>query len=801
MPEDVQTLIRVPSGEQPVKSGRIFRISASDFAQVEQGNPAPVGFGTFITAGFAISPVLGFRSSPIQEKIGKKKTTIGYTYNGSFVVLLNVGQVKTLNSISNGDTVIYTGPTDVGSADGDGKTVLTTDIGTINFYWGTASQNADSFLSSALISIDGGGPATVTIPPWRQLCYAVCLDLSFGEQAVQPTLKFDMTVETSGLTLGAHQTNGDAIISEVIYQSLVNTLFGMSVDSSDIDSTSFETAGTQSISDDFGISNSFDEFQQAREVIGKLCWYDESYLYLDEGKIKYKQIRSESTGGLATLDEDDFMDEPLPNNNGFEDTWNMTYLTFRDGDYGYEEAVEPYEDAANLTVQEKRVTKEVNAPFISRRQNAKIMAKRIGEKGGIPSMGYTLRLLPEHDTYRIGDRFFLTYSKLGISSRLVRIGNIKLPTRSNPAVTVEVVEEWTRDTSNDFVPSTDPSGIPTNADEGGLDPYRLVSTTPRLAWLNEDLKEGLVDGFEVLCDRPTVTTRALQVWFSWDPAQNSYTALTSNDAFPIHATVIWWQQTIEDTWLFKLQFPNDFDFDEMTNRISDSAEIRMTVGRRDVKTAGSSLNELRMLPIRLVFVQSGYYEATDTDTMVIEFTSEADADDAIKLETVANNGQQPALHAYIGYEGEFTKYITNRIWFETELGNGANRARLGFNKDTDLIRYIKTTVSTGVNTETLSDVTASTFDRDDTTDGQDGSLSVSWGDPVRTAYEHYDCSGGILVVSATEDVGYDDVEDIDLALNLVYQGIDGEDEQVLTDYLDRILGAAVELDYTHYNLT
>ena len=85
------------------------------------------------------------------------------TFYGGIAQLICLGPVKTLHEIRNGDTVVWAGPIDRSSADSSGKSILSTTIGTLFFYWGTADQLPDPILSAAKIDL-GSGPQTVPIP-------------------------------------------------------------------------------------------------------------------------------------------------------------------------------------------------------------------------------------------------------------------------------------------------------------------------------------------------------------------------------------------------------------------------------------------------------------------------------------------------------------------------------------------------------------------------------------------------------------------------------------------------------------
>lgn len=116
--------------------------------------------------------------------------TTGFNYYGSAAQFICVGPIDILHRIDNGDTTIWTGPImQSDSMDGNGRTVLTTGIGTIRFYWGSDGQLPDDLLA-ALVVNQGNGATTVPTSGFRRIVYAVLVDCAFGNQTTPPTLMF-----------------------------------------------------------------------------------------------------------------------------------------------------------------------------------------------------------------------------------------------------------------------------------------------------------------------------------------------------------------------------------------------------------------------------------------------------------------------------------------------------------------------------------------------------------------------------------------------------------------------------------
>ena len=789
------------SGNQLRRPERDFTIQAKDFSQIEQGNPLPWGRGTFKTAGYQITPIFGFRSEEIKQKIGKKKTTVGYKYNGSYGQAICCGPIYQLNTIYNGETPIYTGPTDSSSADGDGKTTLTHDLGSTRFYWGSATQNVDSLLNSMLIDY-GSGPVSVPVPPHRYVGYTVQNDVSFGEQPSPPNLVYEIECRTSGLTLSAHTIDGDAIGPEAMYEALTNNFFGLGLSASDINTASFVDASEVAITEGLGVSFLIDELQDARKFFGRMNWYMDSFMHLDsESKVAITMTRKTSTAGLIVIDEDDLLEEPLPENEGMGETWNVTNLSFTDRENDYEEAIEPFNNAHNLAVRQRIVKKEVNAPWITKRAVAKIVAKREGIKAGIPQMPYKLKLLPSHKTMRVGDRFKLSYSKLGISEVVVRIHKITLPTRKNPQVEVEVLEDYTRDPQYDYAIPADVFTQPAEVDADGNSAYELASTTPRLSALPSGLKNGLLDGFLCAAERPTSLTDRLSIYFTHNPAARNYIFLEEALSYPAKGEIVHWFETGESgTWRVRIKFPNTWDFNLVQLLYDYGDPLFLVVGARHYKTGSSAENEHQITALWLEKVQDGIIEQFSSDTWDMEFEGGSYGTDDLLLATGSTSGIHPTCHCYVGRVDDFLLYGPRNNWlkFERNSGNSTYNSRWNQNSDANLTRYFKAITGNSRGYELVADVTESTYDRNDTTMNPDGTYSIEWGERALTGYESFDRAAYGEVHGITE-AKYADVVDIDSGLFLVYQDLDSYENWLLTHEIDVVLGAMIQLGYDHYN--
>lgn len=729
---------------------------------------------------------------------GSKSVTTGYNYSGTFAQAIGLGPATRLTRITNGQTEIWSGDLDQSSRDGDGMTLLTTTIGTIRFYWGRTDQNPDALLSLSQIDF-GAGEVSLYVPAWPHVIYFVADNVAFGGSPTPPTLTFEYEVQKSLLTLSAHHVERDAVIPEVIYDVLTNALWGGGISTSRLNTSSFVTAAETTIAEGITASPYLDENSNVREFIGLLLSYIDGYLRYENGEITLGLMRKEDASSATVIDESLLADEPRPVNEGWRNTWNMTRVVFTDRDNDWEsDAVETFEDVANQALTGERVDEEVRLPFVTRRAVAKILAKRKGLKGGLPQMTWELEVLPSLRTLRPGDLAKLTYSKRGITNRLVRILEVNRSVRDNRTVRLTVEEEITRDEEHDYVPPEDDFS-------NGPQMFALEDTTPRLSTLTTELKNGHPDGFAVFCHRPHKLMQGFECWFTWNPLNRAYGLQNIATAFPAKGVVRWWTGCRNNTgWLLRINFQTEEDKDFVLALLDDGVDFYAAVGRRLYKSAGSSLDQHQVDVIWLQAVNDGYVNAISATELEMEFTGGAFGSTSPAYETLGSNGNQPTLHIYIGRVvvggADDFLMLAGNVNFERAGPNSKPIFRINgiVQPDTDWKRHIRTPTFHLLDKQALLDSGKNIFDRNDTTMCPNGTYDTDWGERIEPLAELYDAVGFALVFGGAHPEE-DYIEALDTALYREAFGFASTDEFVLLEDTDAILGFITATGASWYN--
>lgn len=732
---------------------------------------------------------------------GGSSFTSGYTYFGGVAVIICAGEITRLTRIANGQTVVWQGDLDQTSRDAEGKTAVSTSLGLGYVYWGRADEQPNRELEAALVDY-GSGPKNVPIPAWRHMAKFIIPDCQFGQQPSPPVLTFDFERHLGLLPISAHVIQGDAVLPEVIYDLLQNSIYSVGADPAMLDRDSFSAACETVIAEGIGASPQLDDQTTLRDFIGTLLQYIDGVLRYELGKVKCKLLRAGETP--IPIADADLLDEPVVTNESLSDTWNFTRLTFNDRENNWDRnAVEPWDDPANAALQGENITKDIDLPFVTRRAVAKILARRRGIAGGMPVGNCTLKLKPKWRSLRPGDLVSLTHDKLGLGGKQLRVQAIETDGSRNREVTVEAVTEIARDDSLDYIPPDDPIfNIGSFYDQQGGLFGTLASAPVRLLWLPPKQKTNdghtYADGFAVFMARPSASITRRQVWWTWDPNQHSYHKLDGGKNFPVELTVLGWTRVRNNTrWMLRVQFQSQDDAEYLTGLIADGKKTLIVAARRLYKSG--EIDQHQADGLWFYADNNGRCEPVEGLIYDIECTDSAENSSTLSLESPDTPGNYPCATAYAGKLRDLFCYRSDYLAFERNLPNGGAYWSNGvlLNRDTQLVRWIKVLFGTQKEIEKLEDATPVTFDRDNTTMCPNGTYSVQWGNRVPTLYEAYDL--GAFANASGAAFRFDAlIADLDAALFATAFGIASEDQAFISEATDNLLGCMAQTGQTSY---
>lgn len=285
--------------------------SKIDITTCEEGDPIPDLIGISKLSG----NVIGYwrprteevRSGGKGGKGGsnskKEGQVTGYKYYLTWAVMFCEGPVDAVEAIwADTDTCVWKGPVYRPSAGAGGyQTIVIPEVGTCRFYFGTSDHQNESRMDCWL--------ADPTLnPSYRHFAYAFFDDCCVGPAQKMPTMSFVIRKTPSALTTDLVDVHDYNPASGVYY--ILNSKLG--VDSSLLDSTSFEASNSVLLSMIFGINMLMDQYQPATAYIESLLSHMDGLLtFQNDGKFHLDlNYQSETTASLPEIIED-YMVEPL----------------------------------------------------------------------------------------------------------------------------------------------------------------------------------------------------------------------------------------------------------------------------------------------------------------------------------------------------------------------------------------------------------------------------------------------------------------------------------------------------------
>jgi hypothetical protein len=418
-------------------------------------------------------------------------------------------------------------------------------------------------------------------------------------------------------------------------------------------------------------------------------------------------------------------------------------------------------------------------------------------KGSKPGFFFDVRLQPSHNVRHPGDLVKLTYAKFGFVEKVCRIMELERTRPDEPEVSAVLMVEHTRDTANDYVPPDDFfSTAPTISSDGTGD-FPVTSVSPRVQTLPSGLKGTSLDGFLVAYDRADALLRYVKIFWTWDEVQKPYQQIGFQNQLPYGATVVCWHQLSLTNWLLRVRFASAALRNGFNGAAPTAPEWLSVSGYRKVKLGGTPSDTHELVGLWGIKVESGYYAIVGTDMHDIEVQSGYFGSPAMLLETLANPANSPTERAFFGARDDFFVFPTDTINFERNDGNAPINPQTGLSADTDWKRRFKVTAANHKQEQTLAEVSAVNFDRNDSTMNGGGTYSPDWGIRAKSTYELYDLLAGQYFLLTTA-AAYPDVGDIDDGLGNVYDGVASATEKLLWNPVDDVLGTYLNLNNSIY---
>jgi hypothetical protein len=376
--------------------------------------------------------------------------------------------------------------------------------GTLDVYHGTATQEASAYLEGAV---------GASLPAYRGLCYAVARRMYIGTNLYIKPISFVVKRVPNGLGLtgGHHDIGGDANPAAVLYEILVDTLWGAGIPASLIDTASFLAAGETLFSEGLGVSIMFDSSAEAGNWIEEVLRHIDGVIFEDPNtaKLTLKLARADYTvPGLPLVDED-VADSVTYSRPSWDDTSNTVRVTYVDRSSDFmERTVKANNLAAIQALGGIETIEELPFRGLSNEAAARKAAARALKAVSHPAARIELTVNRTVWVLRPGSVFRFSWASLGITDLPMRVVKIDVGMLSDAKIKIEAIEDifgvpWTAYSAPAASDWIDPAALPpallaARADEV---PYALLDAESTMVMTaGVPGAAGITMGYEVFTD-------------------------------------------------------------------------------------------------------------------------------------------------------------------------------------------------------------------------------------------------------------------------------------------------------------
>lgn len=681
------------SSAQPNQKPKPLGISENRLSGSEQAKPIPYLGGRNRIAVTFISEVFDIKKTAVTRDVGKQKTRTGTSYFFSFAALVCHGPVDGIHEIwLNGEKIWPVKAAD--PEDGlvrsvsnpDYVDITAEDYGLIRLYWGTETQERDTYLYNFGGALDHTGPEH---PPYRGQCYLLAHQLfaGFNQSNVQ---NFEVVVSRYPALGSSPSSIGyDANPVNILYEWMTNPRLGRGISEDLIDTSDLESIGVQLAEEGLGISPVITSQAEALVLMNTLLEYIDGYQRTTEGLFSVGLVRPlVDLSGVPEVDET-VMSEPLRTSpEDWSSTFNVTNVKYTEPDQNYEADSKPWRDRGNFAVGGQISTQTIERPWVTSAEVAQFLAIAIGRTSALPKATGTLNLRRTSlfDSLTPGTIFKIDFPSrgyTGASKLLCRVTDRTVPDPARPSYQIDFRIDRTY-LLNGLT-------IDTLITSAGDDTIVVASADAvRIVELPAELSPDGVETLAVLVSRPEQLTAGFKTLLgnSYDPTSGlvstpeTYQVIDAHDRFAWHGALLEAYgigETIDSTMGLKVMLDGvdtELSDVEIFNGLSD--EMLMFVGGEIMSVIGHGLiglNAYQLFVIRGRYGSPVQSHALDAEIFIVQKTDlqrlqhpsfQPKNTAVFKVQTFTGQGSSD-----LETETEHSLSITGRAYAEPGLKNVA----------------------------------------------------------------------------------------------------------------------------------
>lgn len=321
--------------EAPAPEPKIGGVGSTDFSSTQQSVPVPWWIGLApLPLTWIVPEPYNIVTTEIRQKVGKKKTTVGYDYYADVAGIAGLGLGRRLRWIESDGKIVWQG--DLQRPDSPASpsyyaATCHTDVGTFYITWGRWNQPEDTILLGPL----GARNPALRHPAYRGQIRVVIKRYYCGSSGTQvPNTRIGMEREPRpevGSFPYINSDQGQSLVAGFL-ELATNPIFGAEIPADVFPAAAWEET-SQAVAAAAGCHAPFiDRPSPLRDIAKDFSTYYDGFFRLEDGKIRPGFFPRNGTlpPNLATLGIHDFTERPATRATAVSAAFNSIVVTYRD---------------------------------------------------------------------------------------------------------------------------------------------------------------------------------------------------------------------------------------------------------------------------------------------------------------------------------------------------------------------------------------------------------------------------------------------------------------------------------------
>lgn len=309
--------------------------------------------------------------------------------------------------------------------------------GIVILYKGTMGQPVNLYLKDHIDNY---------FPTYAGLCYAALEQVYLGMNSYLKNWSFEVRRTPDALVLGGGRENilGDANPANIIYETMINKIWGLGRPAGTINKQSFIVAGNTLATELFGLSMQIDSETQADTFLTDVLKHIDAVLYTDPqtGLWTLKLIRADYIlNELPEFGPADVLGEPDFSRPSWTELLNQVFVEYIDRLQNYKPVPVKQDELANWTTQGDIIGTTFTLHGISNNTLAQKIAARELKVASYPLGQLHIKLNRKAWQLRVGSPFKFSWPLFGIEGMVCRVGEINYGALEKGEIEVSAVED------------------------------------------------------------------------------------------------------------------------------------------------------------------------------------------------------------------------------------------------------------------------------------------------------------------------------------------------------------------------